>query len=101
VRDSALSQDRADGKLRFEKLLHVVAKVHGHGIKDLTASGRHRAWAKPRAQLAYLAREWCSMKAIEIARQLHRDASMVSQLCALSSRSRSQGRKNIAEVIDK
>ena len=69
-------------KLRFEKLLPVVAQVHGCRTTDLTAAGRRRAWAKPRAQLAYLARDWCAMKTIEIARQLHRDASMVSRLCA-------------------
>ena len=89
-------------KLRFEKLLHAVAKVHGHGIKELTASGRQRAWAKPRAQLAYLAREWCSMKAIEIARQLRRDPSMVSRLCASYEAGRDlKIEKKIAEVIDK
>jgi hypothetical protein len=38
--------------------------------------------AKPRTQLAYLARDWSAMKATEIARRLHRDASMVSRLCA-------------------
>jgi chromosomal replication initiation ATPase DnaA len=89
-------------KLRFEKLLHAVAKAHGHGVKELTASGRQRAWAKPRAQLAYLAREWCSMKAIEIARQLHRDASMVSRLCASYESGRDlKTEKKIAEMIDK
>lgn len=62
--------------LPFEKLLHAIAKVHGYGPKDLTASGRQRAWTKPRAQLTYVARAWCNMKAIEIARQLNRDASM-------------------------
>jgi REP element-mobilizing transposase RayT len=69
-------------RIRFEELLHAVAQVHGCETKDLTAPGRQRAWAKPRAQLAYLAREWCGMKTIEIARRLHRDASMVSRLCA-------------------
>ena len=69
-------------KLRFEKLLPAVAQVHGCGVINLTAAGRQRVWAKPRAQLAYLARDWCAMKAIEIARRLHRDASMVSRLCA-------------------
>jgi chromosomal replication initiation ATPase DnaA len=63
-------------------MLHAVAQIHGSGAKDLTASGRQRERAKPRAQLAYLARNWCGMKVIEIARKLNRDASMVSRLCA-------------------
>ena len=89
-------------KLRFEKLLHAVAKVHGYQAKDLTASGRQRARAKPRAQLAFLARAWCNMKAIEIARQLNRDASMVSRLCATYEAVRDvETEKTIAEVIDK
>ena len=69
-------------KASWEKLLHAVARVHGCAAKDLTASGRQRAWVKARAQLAYLAREWCGMKAVEIARRLNRDASLVSRLCA-------------------
>ena len=95
---------RADRRMqiRFEKLLHAVAKVHGHGVKDLTASGRQRAWARPRAQLAYLARDWCAMKAIEIARRLHRDASMVSRLCTSYEVARdARTEKKIAELIDK
>ncbi len=68
-------------KVRFEKLLQAVAAVHDCGAKELVATGRQRALAKPRAQLAYLAREWCGMKATEIARRIRRDASMVSRLC--------------------
>jgi putative transposase len=89
-------------RLRFEKLLPAVAQVHGCGVSDLTAVGRQRAWAKPRAQLAYLARDWCAMKAIEIARRLHRDASMVSRLCASYEGARdTRTEKKIAELIDK
>ena len=89
-------------KLRFETLLHAVAKVHGYGAKDLTAAGRRRAWARPRAQLAYLARAWCNMKAIEIAYQLNRDASMVSRLCASYEAVRDlKIETKIAEMIDK
>ena len=89
-------------KLRFEKLLPAVAQVHGCGVIDLTAAGRQRAWAKPRAQLAYLARAWCAMKTIEIARRLQRDASMVSRLCASYEGSRdAKTEKKIAELIDK
>ena len=89
-------------KIRFDKLLHAVAQVHGCGAKDLTAPGRRRAWAKPRAQLAYLAREWCGMKAIEIAHRLNRDASMVSRLCAEYEAVRTpQTEGTIAGVVDK
>lgn len=89
-------------RIRFEELLHAVAQVHGCETKDLTAPGRQRAWAKPRAQLAYLAREWCGMKTIEIARRLHRDASMVSRLCAEYEAVRNpKTEEKIAEVVDK
>jgi hypothetical protein len=58
------------------------------------------AWVKPRAQLAYLARDWCSMKTIEIARQLNRDASMVSRLCASYEAVRDlKTEKKVAEAI--
>jgi PEGA domain len=68
----------------------------------LTAAGRQRTWAKPRAQLAYLARDWCDMKAIEIARQLNRDPSMVTRLCASYEAVRDlRMERKIAEVIDK
>jgi chromosomal replication initiation ATPase DnaA len=69
-------------KIEFEKLLQAVARAHGCEAKDLLAPGRQREPARPRAQLAYLAREWCTMKAIEIARRLQRDPSMISRLCA-------------------
>jgi hypothetical protein len=88
-------------KMRFDTLLYAVAKVHGYRAKDLTAAGRQRAWATARAQLAYLARAWCSMTAIEIARQLNRDASMVSRLCASYAAVRDlKIETKIAEVID-
>ena len=89
-------------KVRFEHLLRAVAMVHGCEGKELLAEGRQRAWARPRAQLAYLARECCSMKAIEIARRLHRDASMISRLCAKYEAGRDpRTEKTIAEAIDK
>jgi len=70
--------------------------------EELVASGRQRAWAKPRAQLAYLARAWCGMKAIEIARHLNRDASMVSRLCASHEAVRDlKTEKKIAEASDR
>jgi hypothetical protein len=50
----------------------------------------------------YLARSWCGMKAIEIARQLNRDSSMVSRFCANYEAFRdSKAEKKIADVIDK
>lgn len=89
-------------KLRFENILAAVAQVHRCGVGDLTGAGRQRAWAKPRAQLAYLAREWSSMKAIEIARRLRRDASMVSRLCASYEADRdARTEKQIAALIGK
>ena len=98
-----MSEIRPGGrKLGFEKLLPAVAQVHGCGVSNLTAAGRQRAWAKARAQLAYLARDWCAMKAIEIARRLHRDASMVSRLCTSYEVARdARTEKKIAELIDK
>jgi hypothetical protein len=90
----------AGRSLRFEELLHAISKVYG--ATDLTGISRQRAWAKPRAQLAYLARAWCGMKAIEIARQLNRDPSMVSRLCATYECDRDpKTEKKIAEMIDK
>ena len=68
-------------RLPFEQLLHAVAKVYGTSPQTIIAAGRQCALTKPRRQLAYLARAWCGMKAIEIARKLNRDASMVSRLC--------------------
>lgn len=90
------------GKLGFDKLLAAVAQVHDCGVNDLAAAGRQRAWSKPRAQLAYLAREWCSMKAVEIGRRLHRDASMVSRLSANYEADRdAKTEKKIAMLIGK
>jgi len=89
-------------KIRFETLLHAAAQVHGCKTKELTAPGRHRAWVKVRAQLAYLAREWCGMKAIEIARRLNRDASMVSRMCAEYETARNpKTEEGIAGVVNK
>jgi hypothetical protein len=54
------------------------------------------------ARLAYLARTWCAMKAVVIARQLNRDPSMVSRLCASYEEFEiSKTEKKIAEMIDK
>jgi hypothetical protein len=37
-------------------LVRAVSTVHGCGKEDLRAARRQRMWAKPPAQLAYLAR---------------------------------------------
>jgi chromosomal replication initiation ATPase DnaA len=92
----------AGRKLGFEKLLHAVAEVYGTAATDLIAPGRQRTWTGARAQLAYLSRTWCGMKATEIARRLKRDPSMVSRLCATYESDRDlRIEKNIAEVIRK
>jgi chromosomal replication initiation ATPase DnaA len=89
-------------KVSFEVLLHAVAQVHNCKPKDLTVAGRRRTWAKPRAQLVYLARKWCALKAVEIAHHLHRDASMISRLCAdYEAVPNPQTEKKITELIDK
>lgn len=88
-------------KVGFDKLLGLVAQVHGCSGTALTAAGRQRIWSKARSQLTYLAREWCGMKAIEIARRLHRDASMVSRLSASYEADRdAKTEKKIAEILD-
>ena len=92
----------AKAKIRFERLLHAVAQIHACGVKDPTAAGRQRAWSKLRAQPAYLARDWCGMKAIEVARRLNRDPSMVSRLCAEYEAVRNpKSEEKIAEAVDK
>ena len=89
-------------KIQFEKLLIGVAQVHGCAVKDLSAPGRQRAWTKPRALVAYLARQWCAMNTIEIAHRLNRDPSMVSRLCASYEAVRDlKTEKQIAETINK
>jgi len=52
---------------------HVESKV-------LLQAGRQRQWVAVRAQLVYLAREWCGLTTKELAGRLHRDASMISRL---------------------
>jgi REP element-mobilizing transposase RayT len=89
-------------KVRFEKLLQALATVHRCEGRELIAVRRQRALARPRAQLAYLARQWCAMKATEIAYWLHRDPSMVSRLCAEYDAVRDlRTESEIAEAIEK
>jgi hypothetical protein len=63
---------------------------------------RQRAWSQARAQLTYLGRDWCGLKAIEIARWLHRDGSMVSRLSAsYEENPDAKMEKKIADLLDK
>jgi REP element-mobilizing transposase RayT len=74
---------RSNGRrIGFDKLLKALAETHGVEGKVLTDRSRKRQWAKARAQLAYLAREWSGLTAKDVGQRLHRDPSMVSRLCA-------------------
>lgn len=66
----------------FERLLKAVAEEHDVDADLLLKPGRQRRWVGARAQLVYLAREWCGMKTKELGNRLHRDASMISKLSA-------------------
>jgi len=67
-------------KVGFARLLQAVCAVHEVDSKNLLQAGRQRRWVAARAQLVYLAREWCGLTAKELAGRLHRDASMISRL---------------------
>ncbi len=54
----------------------------------LVEPGRQRAWVGARAMLVYLGREWGGVRASDLGRQLHRDASMISRLYARYAASR-------------
>jgi ribosome-binding protein aMBF1 (putative translation factor) len=41
---------------------------------------RKRSWIEPRSLLVYAAREWCGIKAKNLAEHLNRDPSMISRL---------------------
>src|SRR3990172_867170 len=67
-------------KVGFARLLQAVCTMHRVESKVLLKAGRQRQWVALRAQLVYLAREWCGLTAKELAGRLHRDASMISRL---------------------
>ena len=67
-------------KVGFARLLQAVCTMHRVESKVLLKAGRQRQWVALRAQLVYLAREWCGLTAKELASRLHRDASMISRL---------------------
>ena len=67
-------------RVRFAQLLEAISAVRDVGSKELLAAGRQRRWVVVRAQLVYLARQWCGLSTKELGRRLHRDASMISRL---------------------
>lgn len=67
-------------KVGFARLLRAVCTMREVDSKVLLEPGRQRQWVALRAQLVYLAREWCGLTAKELAGRLHRDASMISRL---------------------
>jgi chromosomal replication initiation ATPase DnaA len=67
-------------KATFANLLHWTAECFGVKEKELVAVGRQRRLVRARSMLVYLAREWGRLSVKEIARRLHRDPSIISQL---------------------
>jgi REP element-mobilizing transposase RayT len=67
-------------KVAFARLLAALCAMGRLDSKVLLQPGRQRQWVRSRAQLVYLAREWCGLTAKELAGRLHRDASMISRL---------------------
>ena len=67
-------------RAKFGELLQLTAKAYGVNERDLVRPGRQRKWAKARAALVYLAREWGRASVKEIGRRLHRDPSIISRL---------------------
>ena len=67
-------------RVGFARLLQAVCAMRHVESKILLQPGRQRQWVAVRAQLVYLAREWCGLTAKELAVRLHRDASMISRL---------------------
>jgi REP element-mobilizing transposase RayT len=67
-------------KVGFARLLQALCTMRHVDSKVLLEPGRQRQWVAPRAQLVYLAREWCGLTAKELAARLNRDASMISRL---------------------
>ncbi len=67
-------------KVGFARLLQALCAVRRVGSQVLLQPGRQRQWVGARAQLVYLAREWCGLTTKELGARLHRDASMISRL---------------------
>ena len=75
-------------RIPFGRLLEAVAKEHGVEVTELTGPGRRRQWVQARAMLVYLARQWSKVTSKELGGRLHRDASLMSRLCAMYERDR-------------
>src|SRR3989338_6052264 len=89
-------------RVPFGRLLEAVAKEHGVGASELTGLGRRRQRVRARAMLVYLAREWSKVTSKELAGRLHRDASLMSRLCAMYERDRNkQAEARIAYLLGK
>jgi chromosomal replication initiation ATPase DnaA len=67
-------------RVRFNRLLEVVAEEYRVSKGVLIGSGRQRNWIEARQMLVYLAREWGKLTTQELGRRLNRDPSMMSRL---------------------
>ncbi len=89
-------------KVGFARLLQAICTLSHVESKVLLQAGRQRQWMAARAQLVYLAREWCGLTAKELAGRLHRDASMISRLYGWYQRHRDkQMEEKLAAVLAK
>jgi len=89
-------------KVGFVRLLQAICIARNVESKELLQAGRQRQWVAPRAQLVYLAREWCGLTTKELAGRLHRDASMISRLYGWYQGHRDkQMEENLAGVLAK
>ena len=69
-------------KISFARVLEAISHAHGVTSDMLLRAGRQRRWVAIRAQLVFLARQWCGLTAKELGQRLYRDASMISRLYA-------------------
>ena len=67
-------------KVGIARLLQAMSTMRQVESKILLQAGRQRQRVAVRAQLVYLAREWCGLTAKELARHLHPNASMIRRL---------------------
>jgi putative transposase len=77
-------------KIAFDRLLEAVAKEHGTRSDVLVRPGRERGWARARAMLVYLGREWSGLKAKELGKRLQRDPSRISRLYSFYAQNRNE-----------
>jgi REP element-mobilizing transposase RayT len=89
-------------KVGFPRLLQAVCAAHGVEAKAIVHAGRNRQWVGVRAQLVYVARQWCGLTAKELGRRLNRDSSMISRLSAWYETHRDErAEKKLARVLMK